>query len=145
MEVGKIMSKKVHTIGPDSSLKECAEILKKTGVNGLVVTEGDKVLGIITKTDLFKVILPRYPENFEEEKHMSDVEYIEERIDKLFKMHVKDIMGAPPIKLHSKAPVIRAGSLMMLRRVKQIPIVDDEKLVGIVTLTDIIHNVSERF
>ena len=38
-----------------------------------------------------------------------------------------------------------AGSLMLLRRVKQIPIVDDEKLVGIVTLTDIIHNVSERF
>ena len=145
MEVGKIMNKKVHTIRPDSSLKECAEVLKKTGVNGLVVTEGEKVVGIITKTYLFKVILPRYPENFEEEKHMSDVEYIEERVDKLFNMQVKDIMGSPPIKLNSKAPIIRAGSMMLLRRVKQIPIVDKEKLVGIVTLTDIIHNVSERF
>ena len=145
MEVNKIMSKKVHTIRPDSSLKECAELLKKTGVNGLVVTEGDTVLGVITKTDLFKAILPRYPETFEEEKHMTDVEYIEERVDKLFKMQVKDIMGSPPIKLNSRAPIIRAGSIMLLRRVKQIPIVDDEKLVGIVTLTDIIHKVSERF
>ena len=73
MEVSKIMSKEVHTIRPDSSLKECAEILKKTGVNGLVVTEGDKVIGVITKTDLFKAILPRYPETFEEDKHMTDV------------------------------------------------------------------------
>ena len=145
MEVGKIMTKKVHTIGPDSSLKECAEILKKTGVNGLVVTVGEKVLGVITKTDLFKVILPRYPENFEEEKYMSDIEYIGERVEKLFKMQVKEIMGAPPIQLNSSVPLIRAGSIMLLRRVKQIPIVDDEKLTGIVTLTDIIHNISERF
>ena len=145
MEVGKIMNNKVHTISPDSSLRECAELLKKTGVNGLVVTQGEKVLGVITKTDLFKTILPRYPENFEEEKHMSDVEFIKKRVDKLFQMNVKDIMGSPPIKLNSRAPVIRAGSIMLLRRVKQIPIVDNEKLVGIVTLTDIIHNLSGTF
>lgn len=145
MEVGKIMTKKVHTIGPDSSLKECADILKKAGVNGLVVTKGDKVLGVITKTDLFKVILPRYPENFEEERYMSDVEYIGERIEKLFKMQVKDIMGSPPIQLNSNVPIIRAGSIMLLRRVKQIPIIENEKLAGIVTLTDIIHHVAERF
>ena len=40
IEVGKIMTKKVHTISPDSTLKECAQILKKTRVNGLVVQEG---------------------------------------------------------------------------------------------------------
>ena len=145
MKVGKIMTKKVHTIGPGSSLKECAQILKKKGLNGLVVTEGDKVLGVITKTDLFKVILPRYPENLEEEKYMSEVEYIGERVDKLFEMKVKDIMGSPPIKIDSNVPIIRAGSIMLLRRVKQIPVVDNGKLSGIVTLTDIIHHVSENF
>lgn len=145
MEVGKIMTKKVSTIEPNCTLKECARILQRTGINGLIVTEGDKVVGVITKTDLFKAILPRYPENIEEEKYMSDVEYIKERVSKLFEMKVKDIMGSPPIKISSSVPIIRAGSIMLLRRVKQLPVVDKGKLVGIITLTDIISNVSEMF
>jgi CBS domain-containing protein len=36
-------------------------------------------------------------------------------------------------------PIIRAGSQMILRRVKQVPVVDRNKLVGIITLTDIIN------
>jgi CBS domain-containing protein len=138
------MTKKVFTITPESSLKECSKILEKTRVNGLVVQEGQKVVGVITKTDLFKVILPRYPENIVEEQYMSELEYIEERINKLFEMKVKDIMGSPPITVNSGVPSIRAGSIMLLRRVKQIPVVDEGKLVGIVTLTDIISNFSKR-
>jgi predicted transcriptional regulator len=37
MKIAEIMTKQVHTIGPDRTLKECADILKKHHVNGLVV------------------------------------------------------------------------------------------------------------
>jgi CBS domain-containing protein len=144
MKIGEIMTKKVFTIKANSSLKECAKILEKTGVNGLVVTEERAVVGIITKTDIFKAILPRYPENLEEEHYMSELEYFEERISKLYEMKVKDLMGSPPITLSSDVPSIRAGSIMLLRRVKQIPVVDKEKLIGIVTLTDIISKALSR-
>ena len=144
MKIGKIMSRRVHTIRPDNSLEECAKILERTRVNGLVVTEGKKVVGVITKTDIFKAILPRYPENVEEERHMSDLEQIKERVSKLFEMNVKDIMGSPPITVSSDVPIIRAGSIMLLRRVKQIPVVDGEKLVGIITFTDIIRKTLRR-
>lgn len=145
MKINDIMTKRVYTIGPNNSLKECTKILERTRVNGLVVTEGKKVFGVITKTDIFKVILPRYPENIEDERYMSDLKQIEERITKLFAMKVKDIMGSPPITVSPDTPVIRAGSIMLLRRIKQIPVVDNGKLVGIVTLTDIISKVLKRF
>ncbi|MCG2722308.1 MAG: CBS domain-containing protein [Thermodesulfovibrionales bacterium] len=145
IEVSKIMTKKVHTISPDSTLKECAKILKKTRVNGLVVKGGEKVVGVITKTDIFKAILPRYPENIDEELQMSDIDYIKERVSNLFNMKVKELMGTPPITVSSSVPIIRAGSIMLLRRVKQIPVVDQGKLTGIVTLTDIITNISKQF
>ncbi|MBM4128727.1 MAG: CBS domain-containing protein [Nitrospira sp.] len=140
MKIRDIMTKTVHTIEPDKTLKECAESLKKHDVNGLVVLEKDRVVGVITKTDIFKAILPRYPEIIEEEKYMSDLEYIEERVTKLFEMRVKDIMGTPAITVSSDMPIVRAGSMMILRRVKQVPVVDKERLVGIVTLTDIISS-----
>lgn len=144
MKIREIMTKVVHTIGPDKTLKECAEALKKHDVNGLVVVEKNKVVGVITKADIFKAILPRYPDIIEEERYMSDLEYIEERVSKLFEMKVKDIMGAPPITVSSDMPLVKAGSTMILRRVKQVPVVDKEKLVGIVTLTDIISSLLKK-
>jgi CBS domain-containing protein len=53
-------------------------------------------------------------------------------------------MGTPPITVNSDMPIIKAGSTMILRRVKQVPVIDKEKLVGIVTLTDIINNLMKK-
>ena len=144
MKVSEIMTKKVYTISPDSTLKECAEALNKNNINGLVVVEKEKVVGVITRSDIFKAILPRYPDIIEEERYVSDLEYVEERANKLFEMSVKDIMGAPPITVNSDMPIVKAGSTMILRRVKQVPVVDKGKLVGVITLTDIINNLLKK-
>jgi CBS domain-containing protein len=144
MKVADIMTTKVCTTEPDNTLKGCVEVLNKYQVNGLVVVERDKVVGVITKADIFKAILPRYPDIIEEERYVSDLEYIEERAQKLFEMKVRDIMGAPPITVNSNMPIVKAGSTMILRRVKQVPVVDKGKLVGIVTLTDIINNLIKK-
>ena len=144
MKVSEIMTKKVYIISPDSTLKECTEALNKYNINGLVVVEKEKVAGVITRSDIFKAILPRYPDIIEEERYVSDLEYVEERANKLFEMEVKDIMGAPPITVNSDMPIVKAGSTMILRRVKQVPVVDKGKLVGVITLTDIINNLLKK-
>jgi CBS domain-containing protein len=138
MKISEIMTKEVHTIEPTQTLKECAEVMNKKRANGLVVVDDGKVVGVITKADIFKAILPRYPDIIEDERHMTDLEYIEERASKLYEVNVKEIMGTPPITVSSNAPIVRAGSQMILRRVKQLPVLDKNKLVGIITLTDII-------
>lgn len=144
MKVGEIMTKEVHTIGPAQSLKECAEVLNKLHANGLVVVEDEKVIGVITKADIFKAILPRYPDIIEDERHMTDLEYIEERAHKLYEMEVREIMGTPAITVDSDMPIVKAGSTMILRRVKQVPVVDKDRLVGIITLTDIITSLLNK-
>lgn len=138
MKVAEIMTKDVHTIGPDQTLKICAETMNKHKANGLVVMVDGKVVGVITKADIFKAVLPRYPDIIEDERHMTDLEYIEERAHKLYEMQVKEIMGTPPITVSSDMPIVKAGSTMILRRVKQVPVLDKDRLVGIITLTDII-------
>ena len=79
MKIADIMTKQVHTIAPDKTLKECSQILKQRSVNGLVVLEGPKVVGIITKADLFKAILPSYSDIIDDERNIASFEYIEER------------------------------------------------------------------
>ena len=144
MKAGEIMTKTVHTIGPDQTLKVCAETMNKHKANGLVVMDDGKVVGVITKADIFKAILPRYPDIIEDERHMTDLEYIEERAHKLYEMKVSEIMGTPPITVSSDMPIVKAGSLMILRRIKQVPVVDKNRLVGVVTLTDIITSLLKK-
>jgi CBS domain-containing protein len=144
MKTAEIITKQVHTIGSDQTLKECAERLKKHHVNGLVVVEGGTVVGVITKADIFKAILPGYSDIMDDEHHMASFEYIEERAHKLYDLKVRALMGKPPITITSDTPIVKAGSLMILKRVKQLPVVDNGRLSGIVTLTDIINCITEK-
>jgi CBS domain-containing protein len=144
MKVSEVMSLEVYTIGPEATLRECAEILDKHDVNGLVVMQGDKSLGLVTKADIFRAILPRYSDIIEEERYMSDPEYIEDRVYKYFEIKVKEIMVTPVMTVNSDMSIIRAGSTMTLRKIKQLPVVDDGSLVGIVTLTDILGGLLKK-
>ena len=144
MKIADIMTKQVHTIGPDQTLKECAEILRKRHVNGLVVVDGGMVTGVITKADIFKAILPSYSDIIEDTHYMASFEYIEDRAHRLYDLKVRDLMGTPPITITGDTPIVKAGSLMILRRVKQLPVVDTGRLSGIVTLTDIINYFTEK-
>jgi len=144
MKVAEVMTKQVHTIAPNQTLKECAELLKERHVNGLVVVEGGTVAGVLTKADIFKAILPGYAEIMEDERNLASFEYIEERAHKLYEKNARELMGAPPVTIESAAPIVKAGSLMILKRVKQLPVVDHGRLSGIITLTDIINAITDK-
>jgi CBS domain-containing protein len=144
MKIAEIMTKQVHTIGSDRTLKECADILKKHHVNGLVVIEGDAVKGMITKADIFRALLPSYSDILEDDSIITSFEYIEDRAHKLYDIKVSALMGTPPIIITSDTPIVKAGSLLILKRVKQVPVVDNGRLSGIVTLTDIINYITEK-
>jgi CBS domain-containing protein len=138
MKISEIMSRNVFTTTPEATLKESLEILTKERLNGLVVVEGGKVVGLVTKADIFRAILPSQTDICEDELLMQDPEYVEERIFKCLGARVEKIMGTPVITVTGNLPIIKAGSIMVLRRIKQIPVVDDGALVGIVTLSDIL-------
>jgi CBS domain-containing protein len=139
MKVTDIMTRQVHTIAPDKTLVECAEVLNRNKVNGAVVVDNQKVVGVITKADIFRSILPSYTDYMEDPGHVTRLEFLEERIDRLNEVRVMSVMSGMPITIESDSPVVKAGSLMIARRVKQLPVVDSGRLVGIVTLTDVVN------
>ena len=144
MKISEIMARNVQTTTPEATLKESLEILTKERLNGLVVVEGNKVVGVVTKADIFRAILPTQCDICEDELLMKDPEYVEERIFKFLGIRVEKIMGTPPVTTSSNVPIVKAGSMMVLRRIKQVPVVDDGALVGIVTLSDILSALRKK-
>ncbi len=57
LKVEEIMTKKVITVAPDAPLEEAARIMADSKIGGLPVVDGDRLVGIITETDVFKTIL----------------------------------------------------------------------------------------
>jgi len=138
MKVKEIMKTKVITINKNATIKECGDLLEKYNINGAVVVNNEnQVVGIITRTDIFKAILPRFPEIFEGESYLTDFEAIEERVHKINKLKIEELMTTPIIAVNPETPLIKAGSIMILRRIKQMPVIKDDRLLGIITLTDI--------
>ena len=138
MKISEIMSRKVYTTTPEATLKDSLDLLVKERLNGLVVVEGGEVVGVVTKADIFRAVLPTQADLSEDELLMKDLEYVEERIFSCLGAKVGKIMGKPAVTIAGNLPIIKAGSIMILRGIKQVPVVDNGVLVGIVTLSDIL-------
>jgi len=115
MKVKEIMKSPVITVNKDATVKECGDLLEKHDINGAPVVDDDHVVGLITKADIFRSILPRYPEIFKDERHLIDFDYIEERIKKVTQIEISALMGSPAMTLDQETPVVKAGSIMVLR------------------------------
>jgi CBS domain-containing protein len=119
MLVKDIMTRNVVAVQRDTPLREAAEIMADNHIGCLVVKSGGKVTGIITDRDVLVFIA--------DESHRSIDSY-----------KVKDVMTGYVITIRSTSPIEKAVKLMTENRIKKIPVVDDEKLVGIITMSDII-------
>lgn len=113
MLVKEIM-KRPFVVEKDISLAEAAGIMSEKRIGSLIFSSGDKIKGIVTETDLVR--------NFS--KH--------EKISQAMTSKVKTI--GPVENLD------RAAEVMRENKIKRLPVIDNGKLVGIVTLTDIMAN-----
>ncbi len=58
--VNKVMTKEVITVQEDTPIEEAARLMADHRISGLLVMRGDKITGIITETDIFKVFLEMF-------------------------------------------------------------------------------------
>jgi CBS domain-containing protein len=60
LRVPQVMTSKIRSVAPDTSIKEVAEIFAKEHFHALPVVDGDQLKGIVTTTDVIKYLLEQY-------------------------------------------------------------------------------------
>ena len=114
-----IMTRKVYTIRSDASAQEAAQLLDQHRISGLpVVDEGNDIIGIVTEADIIS------------------------KVDKEG-LRVSDIMSTEVTSVNEETPVSEIALLLTERKIKRVPVVQDGKLVGIVSRADIVHAVAQ--
>ncbi|MEZ5334282.1 MAG: CBS domain-containing protein [Methanolobus sp.] len=128
MNVKDIMSSPVYTIAPEETVAHARKLMLKHKISTLVVAENEKMVGIVTKTDLGKRLAQAEPM------------WRRRPIDKI---PVSMVMHENPISIYPGATVAQASELMMENGINSLAVVNREVL-GIITGTDIMKYFSEQ-
>ena len=119
--VRDVMSRDVKVVRPDSSVKEVVATMNKFDIGSIIVVQGGRPVGIITERDILRrTVEPCLaPET----------------------LTARQVMSSPVLTINETASVDEAAKLMAKKNVKKLPVMDNQKLVGIVTFTDIVIKV----
>lgn len=119
--VKDVMTKDVKVIGPDSTVKEVVATMNKFSIGSIIVVQDNKPVGVISERDILRrVIEPCLsPET----------------------TAARQIMTHPVITICESASVAEVVKIMAEKRVRKIPVTKKERLVGIITYTDILSKV----
>jgi CBS domain-containing protein len=137
MKVSDVMTEKVFTVTVDTPLKTVATRMLEYGVTGMPVVIGERVLGVISETDiLFK------ERTAPDRKGVVDwlVHYGEDPpVAKLDARTAGEAMTAPAVTIASGRSIADAATMMLDLGIDRLPVVDGGHLVGIVTRTDLVR------
>ena len=166
-----IMTTDVVTVPPAATLRQVAEVLAEREVSGAPVVDRGRVVGVITATDLVRfespeaAPRPRRPEPGEPEEQRREpppgflVElwaepgpevlerFLESRsmeADPLDRHTAAEIMTRDVVALPPDAEIHVAAERMLRERVHRVLVMEDGRLAGVVSSTDVLRAVAER-
>ncbi|MBU4342229.1 MAG: CBS domain-containing protein, partial [Candidatus Altiarchaeota archaeon] len=117
-KVEELMTKNVITIEPEVTVHDAVEKMRKHGIHSIIVAKDDDVLGIVSYYDILLLMASR--------EHGKNVT-------------VGEIMNTDLITVGSEEDVMDSLELMLENHVLRLPVLDNGKLVGIITTTDFVN------
>ncbi len=142
MKVSDIMSTQVDFVTTDASVRDISRLIFGRGINGVPVVKKRKVVGFITEKDILAKFYPTMEEYMEDPVHTSDFESLEKKIPSILNITADKIMSKKPTTVFADTPLLRAHSVMLLKKIGRLPVVDKKgNLIGIVSKGDIFRGV----
>lgn len=121
------MSTNLVTVTPQTTLVDARQIIQEHNIRALPVVENEKLVGIVTRRGLLRLDLS-----------FMNNDYSSLEVDPSTEI-IGDIMTRNPITVNSDFRIPRAARIMLENKVNALPVVDNGKLVGIITNSDMMR------
>ncbi len=119
MIVRNWMTTNVVTIHKEASIQEALALMKQGSIRHLPVVDSAKnLIGWVTDADLRGVLIASMLEE----------------------LSLEDVMVRKPVKTHPDAPIEEAARLLLSKKIGGLPVIEDGKLVGVITVVDILSS-----
>ena len=127
------MSKSPVTISSSDSLQSAIDLLHKYNIRELPVIDYGRLAGIVTDRDL-RQVAPSYPV-FRDQQEIRCY---------LQNLKVASAMTVDPLVVSPQTPLVEAAELLHTHRIGSLPVVENEKLVGILSVSDLLKTFIEQ-
>jgi len=142
LTVRDVMNENVITVKPDDKLKTVANLMFKHRISGVVVVDDQNhVVGMISNRDLIRSALPDYQALITSLAMSYDSESFENIMRTEENKQVAHVMNSNIETVTENTSVIEAAALMLFKDLRRVPIVRDDKLVGVITISDIVSKI----
>ena len=119
VKVGDLMTRNFIYVKPDENLQECVNLMVKNRIGSLLIEENNKLLGILTRKDILWALA---------KKSRKDLKNIK----------VKDLMIRKVVTIKPGDDISLAMQRFKKKKIRRMPVVENGKLIGIITIKDII-------
>lgn len=131
--ISMIMTKEVFTVDQDQQLSKAYDIITKNKIRHLPVISKDKIVGMISKTDIDKA---SFMAAFDD-KEINSVIYEN--------LSIEQVMTKRIISVQENDLIVDVASLLSKHEFHAVPVLSGDKLVGIVSSTDLINYLVSLF
>ena len=114
-------SRDIHRIAPSALVFEAVRVMAAENVGALLVMDGEKVAGILTERDYARKIVVLGKSSRE--------------------VLVRDVMTTPVMYVSPQQTVEECMALMTEKRLRHLPVIDDGKLVGLISIGDLVKEI----
>ena len=121
--VKDLMTKNVITIDSNKTVAEAAALMSEKGIGDLIVMDGDTPIGIVTERDFVRRVLAK---------------------QKSADTAISEVMTSPLMVIDPEAPIKEAAQRMVSSDIRRLPVIKDNKLVGIITAADFAKHLSKK-
>jgi CBS domain-containing protein len=130
--VRDIMQRKVVTISAGDSLSTVEDIMTLGGVRHMPVVQGGSLVGVVSQRDLLRASLSTLTD-FGRDERRAFLNVVE----------IEKVMSAPPVTIGPGASVREAARVMASRKIGCLPVLEEGRLVGLITETDLLRHFAE--
>lgn len=128
MRILDIMEQKIVTISVDDRLSTVEDIMTLGHVRHMPVVKAGKLVGVVSERDLLRASLSNLSD-FGSDQRRAFLQAVE----------INRVMSSPAVVIGPEASVEEAAMVMAEKRIGCLPVVEGDKLIGLVTETDVLR------
>ncbi len=138
MVVREVMSTGVLTAKTSDSLRSVVVKMLSRHCGAIpVIGDGNELLGMVSVRDIMLPLYPHYGDYIHDNVHSRDFSEMEKGYPEVLGKKVEEVMSHNPLTISPNDPILEAASYMGLKHFRRIPVVENGKLAGMVSIGDI--------
>jgi CBS domain-containing protein len=133
--VSKIMSTNLITVNTTNNLVEAEKLFNENSIRHIPVVSGDDIIGMLSLTDLLRVSFV--------DAYGSDESDVDTAVYNM--LSIEQVMVKNIVSVSSTQTIKEVAEILAKNEFHALPVVDNDKLVGIVTTTDLLNYLLEQY